>query len=291
LTIVLGFVGGLVLSRTFLARVGAISRAAEKIAQSDLAERIPRSNKADDLDDLAGTLNRMLDRIAGLMATLRHVSNDIAHDLRTPLGKLRLRLDTVLRSAHTVGAYEAAVRRAIDDLDSVLETFAALLRIAQIEAGKRRSGFKQMSLSAMVQEVVEAFSPSAEESGHALSARIAAGVNAIGDSELVTQMLVNLTENSLNHTPAGTAIEISLERTSNGSCLSVADRGPGVPPEERERIFQKFYRLEQSRTTPGTGLGLSLVAAVADLHGVRVRVEDNQPGLLVALDFPLHGIV
>jgi signal transduction histidine kinase len=285
-SLTLAVAGGLLLSSRFLRRIDAINRTAEAIIEGDVRQRIPRRAAPDDLDRLAATLNRMLDRTNDLMDSLRHVTSDIAHDLRTPLGRLRNLLEEAKTSAATPEAFQAAAERAIAEVDGLLGTFSAILRIAQIESGSRRAGFKTFSLSALVQDVCETFADSIEDSGKALHADIAPDISVHGDQELLVQALVNLLENAIVHTPQGTTISIGLKR--NGTCLSLAvcDNGPGVPEPERERIFQRFVRLEQSRSSAGNGLGLSIVAAVAELHGGTVTATNSHPGLRVEFDLP-----
>ena len=286
-TVLLGVGGGAWLSHSFLRRVDAIARTAEAIIGGDLARRVPVRGTGDDLDRLAATLNRMLDRIAALMESLRQVSNDIAHDLRTPLSRLCQRLDGARAGARSVAEFERAVEGAVTDAEALLGTFAALLRIAQVEAGAQRAAFRQVDLSALAETVAEAFMPVAEDEDHALAAQVAPGIVVRGDQELLAQMLVNLVENALRHPPPGSRVLIVAARTrGGGALLAVEDDGPGVPEAERGRILQRFYRSEQSRTTPGSGLGLSLVAAVADLHGAALQVEDARPGLRVSVVLP-----
>ena len=286
LSVTLAIGGGIVVSANFLGRVETITSTAEAIISGNLRRRIPRRGPADELTRLSDTLNRMLDRIEGLMEALRQVTNDIAHDLRTPLGRLRQLLEEARRTAAGVSDYESAVETAMVEVDAILGTFAALLRIAQIETGTRRSGFRRIDLSDLATGVCQAFAPAAEDSGKTLQTKIATGIGIEGDRELLTQMLANLVENAIGHTASGTSIMVSLSQENSAAVLTVADTGPGVAAEERARIFQRFYRLERSRTTPGNGLGLSLVAAVADLHGIALSPEDNRPGLRVTLRFP-----
>ena len=288
LMITLAAVGGIALSIGFLGRVDAITRTAEAIIGGNIHRRIPMRGTADDLDRLAATLNRMLDRITTLMDSVRLVSNDIAHDLRTPLGRLRHTLDEARHTAVTMADYEKAVDRAIGESDAILETFAALLRIAQIESGSRRTGFRAVDLSALVTSIGQTFAPVAEDEGRSLFFRADPGIGIEGDRELLTQMLANLIENAIGHTGAGARIAVTLSTGHNGPVLTVADNGPGIPPAERGNVLKRFYRLEQSRTTPGSGLGLSLVAAIAELHGAAVALEDNAPGLRVVLQFPVR---
>lgn len=286
LTFVLAIVGGMALSVLFLRRVDAIARTAEAIIGGDIKRRIPLRGANDDLDRLSATLNRMLDRISDLMDTVGQVTSDVAHDLRTPIGRLRQSLDEARRSAATPQEFRAAIARAIDEADSILETFAALLRIAQIEAGKRRAGFRRVDLTALVEDVAQAFGPAAEDAGKTFSARIAPGIEIEGDRELLVQLLANLIENAIVHTAKGTSIRVCLEPGEAGPALTIEDNGPGVPAHERERIFRRFYRLEPSRKTRGNGLGLSLVAAIAELHEAKIEVSDRAPGLRITLHLP-----
>lgn len=292
LTLLLGGSGGVWLSHMFLRRVDAIGRTAEAIIGGDLSRRIQVKGTGDDLDRLAMTLNQMLDRIVGLMENLRQVSTDIAHDLRTPLSRLCQKLDAVRTGTRSIGEYEAAVDGAMIEAESLLGTFAALLRIAQVEAGAQRTAFGCLHLSALAESVADTFAPVAEDEGRSLSAEIIPGVTVSGDQELLTQMLVNLVENAIRHTSQGSHIRISLDvqvygdKPASGPTLTVEDNGPGIPEAERGRVLRRFYRLEQSRTTPGSGLGLSLVSAIADLHDCTLVLADAQPGLRVSVRFP-----
>ena len=282
----LGIGGGALLSRAFLRRVDTIARTAEAIIDGDLARRVPLRGTGDDLDRLAGTLNHMLDRIGALVDSLRQVSSDVAHDLRTPLSRLYQRLEDARAHAGSVADYETAIDAAIAEAEGLLATFSALLRIAQVEGASPRAGFGAVDLSAVAETVCDAYRPDAEAAGHRLIAHIAAGVVVDGDQELLTQALANLVENALRHTPPGSRIDVRL--ATHGICvvLSVEDDGPGVAPADLPRLTDRFYRGERSRTTPGNGLGLSLVSAVAELHGACLRLEAMTPGLRVGLSFP-----
>lgn len=281
--VILGVAGGFALSNDMHRRLAAISGTAEAIIDGDLGRRVPLRGSDDDLDRLAQTINRMLDRIGALMESLKQVSNDVAHDLRTPLTRLRQRLEAGLTSP---GEREAALEGALADLDAILETFAALLRIAQIEGGARRAGFRACDLAVIAATVVDAFAPSAEEGGQILTRSGRGPVRIDGDADLLTQMLVNLVENSLRHAGPGARIAVTTGVEDGAPVLSVRDDGPGVPEAERERLFDRFYRLERSRSTPGSGLGLALVAAVAKLHGAEIRMADAAPGLEARIVFP-----
>lgn len=284
LAVVLALAGGVALGLRLQRRVEAVHLAAARIIDGNLGERIALSGAEDEFDRLARQLNRMLDRIQGLMEGLRQVSSDIAHDLRTPLARLRQRLDLARRQGGSVADYELAVDRAIEETDSILATFAALLRIAEIEAGTRRKGMVMADISEICERLREAFGAVAEDQGRTLVADIAPGIRIRGDPDQLTQMLANLIENALTHTPAGTTIRLALERSGPSLLASVADDGPGIPAAERPRVLDRFYRLDRSRSTPGSGLGLSLVAAVAELHGIGLSLEDNDPGLRVVMD-------
>jgi len=291
MSLALGLGTGLLLSRTLLNRLDAVTRTAEAINAGDLSRRIARTGSGDDFDRLSATLNLMLDRICALMESVRQVSNDVAHDLRTPLARLRQTLEDARRHSGTMADYDAAVAKAMVEADGLLATFSALLRIAQIEAGARRSAFQAVDLTDTIQTVCEAYAPTIEDGGRPFAVALAPGITVEGDRELLTQLFANLLENAIGHTPAGTGIRVELERSDDGRFghASVSDAGPGIPTPEREKVFRRFYRLEQSRTTPGNGLGLSMAAAIADLHQTRMSLSDNRPGLRVGLDFRLGG--
>lgn len=283
LTVTMAVAGGIFLSSRFLHRIEVINRTAEAIIEGDINRRIPRRGAPDDLDKLASTLNRMLDRTTTLMDSLRHVSNDVAHDLRTPLGRLRNTLETARETSSSPEEYRAVLDRAVFEVDGILETFGAILRIAQIESGSRRGGFQKLSLSDLVAEVCETFVPPMEDSGKIFRTDIQPGLFVQGDRELLVQSLVNILENAITHTPPRVCVSVSLRRARQGVELSVSDNGEGVPDIERENIFKRFYRLEQSRTAAGNGLGLSIVAAVAELHGAKIFSSSNNPGLKITM--------
>ncbi len=281
---VLGVAGGVLLSRAFLSGVDAIARTAEAIIGGDLARRVPVRGTGDDLDRLAATLNRMLDRIGTLMESLRQVGSDVAHDLRTPLSRLYQRLEDARLHAGSVAEYERAVDGAVAEAEGLLTTFAALLRIAQVEGASPRAGFRRVDLSAVVEAVVDAYGPDAEVEQHQIKAAITPGIMIYGDRELLTQAVANLVENALRHTPPGTRIGVQLSTWLGGTvALVVEDDGPGVGPADLARLPDRFYRAERSRTTPGNGLGLTLVAAVAELHGSRLVLDNAAPGLRAKL--------
>jgi signal transduction histidine kinase len=236
----------------------------------------------------------MLDRSHALMDNLRQVSSDVAHDLRTPLARLRQTLELARDEAKTEPQFRAAIDAALAEADGLLDTFSALLRIAQIESKSRRAGFAPVDLSAVMALARDTYGPVAEDGGRRLAATLAPGLAVSGDRELLTQMAANLIENALRHTPPGATVTLDLRREGQGEgqgegqqiVARFADDGPGIPAQEREKALRRFYRLERSRTTPGNGLGLSLVAAVVELHGGTLALGDAAPGLVVEIRLP-----
>ena len=282
----MALVGGLVMGALFLRRIEGVNSAAERVMRGRLDERLPAIGFGAEFDRLSGSLNRMLDRLQASMDSLRQVSGDIAHDLRTPLGHLRQRLERARTQASTAEECRAAMEGAIADIDEVLAIFASLLRIAQMEGGAGREQFSGVDLSQVAERVLDAFRPSAEDSGRSLSGEIEPALVVQGDAALLGQLLSNLVENAIVHTEPGARVTISAQRAQAGAVLAVADSGPGVPAPELGRIARRFYRLDRSRTTPGSGLGLALAAAVAELHGAALVFRDNRPGLRVELSLP-----
>jgi signal transduction histidine kinase len=287
-TLLFGGVGGLLLSQRFLSQVDTITRAAEKIGSGTLSERVPLRYTGDDLDHLVMTINSMLDRIEQLVGNIRQVSTNIAHDLRMPLGRLRQKLELLERADADEQLREETAAEALRQVDEILEIFSALLRIAEIETGSIRAGFARVDLAQVMENIVGAFQPAAEEQGQSIIASFEPGISIHGDRGLLNQMFANLVENALRHTPDDAKIQLTLTRVPEEVIAGVADNGPGVPPEQCEHIFKPFYRLEHSRTSQGSGLGLSLVAAIAQLHGASIRLADNQPGLAVTIHFPVR---
>ena len=283
LTLLLGIAGGAFLGSSFLRRIDTITRTSRAIMEGDLSARIPMRGTHDEIDQLVTSLNDMLARIQQLMDGLRQVSSDIAHDLRTPLGRLRQHLEDARERAKTTADYDAATDAAIEEADELLETFSALLRIAQVEAGAQKSAFTDIDLSALARSVGEAYQPAAEDSGHTLDIRIEDGVHLTGDRQLLAQMISNLVENALRHTQAGSIVALALRKAGTGFEIEVADNGPGIPETEHGKVFDRFYRLDRSRSTAGSGLGLALVKAIAGLHGLAIRLLDRHPGLGVVI--------
>ncbi len=283
LALLLAIAGGAVIGSSFLRRIDTITRTSRAIMAGDLSARIPVRGTHDEIDQLVSSLNAMLSRIQQLMDGLRQVSSDIAHDLRTPLGRLRQHLEDARERAKTTADYDVATEAAIEEADELLETFSALLRIAQVEAGAQKRGFDEVDLSGLVRSIGEAYQPAAEDSTHALQYKVDDGIRLNGDRQLLAQMISNLVENALRHTPDGSTVSLALRRSGAGFEIEVADDGPGIPEEERGKVFDRFYRLDRSRSTAGSGLGLALVKAIAGLHGLAIRLVDRKPGLGVVV--------
>jgi signal transduction histidine kinase len=276
-----------------LRRIEVIAGTADAVSSSgEMGLRAPvrPPERRDDIDQLAMAMNRMLDEIQRLVLSVRQVSDDVAHDLRTPLAHLRQRVEVALAGPPDADAYRAALEGAVEKIDDVLTTFEALLRIGQLEAGANLAVFQPVDVADIARQVVEAYRPSAEDADHALALHAPRSEWIAGEKSLVTQMLANFVENALIHTPAGSTLEIRVEPLGTAVRLTVEDDGPGVSDGERDEIFRRFYRVERSRTTPGSGLGLSLAAAVAHAHGASIRAEDAGPGLRIVVDFPMLAV-
>jgi signal transduction histidine kinase len=284
--VVLALLGGIIMSLGALRRVEAMGRASRDIVEGDLSRRIPVRGTNDEFDQLAASVNVMLDRIQSLMAGLQQVSSDIAHDLRTPLTRMRQRLELARQREVTVSGLHTALDGSIADVDAILTTFSALLRIAQVESGSRRADFTTVDLSALLESLVEIYAPVAEGKSQVLSGQCAPGLAVSGDQALLLQMFANLIENAIRHCPSGVTITVTGATTNGCSVVEIRDAGPGIAEAFRDKVMTRFYRLEASRGTEGDGLGLSMVAAVAQLHGATVALSDNAPGLRVTLRFP-----
>lgn len=284
ITVLLAAAGGITLGGGFLRRIDEINRTSRSIMAGDLSQRVPSRGGGTEMDQLANNLNAMLDRIQMLMESVKRVSDDIAHDLRTPLSRLRHQLETARNKM--VPGEDAVIEQSIHELDSILETFSALLRIAQIETGARKSAFSCVDLAHIVTSVTEVYAPVAEDRGQVLKTVTEHSPKIDGDRELLTQLVANLLENPIRHCPDGVTITVGLREENGAVILDVADNGLGIPESEREKVFRRFYRLEASRTTPGSGLGLSIVKAIAELHDARIEAADNQPGVRITVRFP-----
>ena len=284
---VIGLLLSYLLARGALRRVYGVVAAARAVSGGQMTVRAPRRKALlpDDIDELGSSFNAMLDEIATLVERVRWVSTDIAHDLRTPLTHVRQKLERIRAVAQGDPQVLAAAKDVESDVDELLRTFDAMLRLAEIESGPLAGRFKPVDLAELAGRIADAYRPDIEASGRRLSLK-APPATAEGDADLIAQALANLVENALRHTPPGTHIELAVETIDGRPSLRVSDDGPGIPEEKRQDALRHFYRLEASRTTPGSGLGLAIVAAVASRHRAELKLDDAGPGLTVRLTFP-----
>jgi len=294
IVMILGIAGGVFVSRRVLNRVDAMTHTAQTIMAGDLSGRLPIAGSGDELDRLASNLNAMLERIEALMRGLKEVSDNVAHDLRTPLTRLRNRAEEALRTAKDEVGYRGALEATIEESDGLIRTFNALLMIARAESGEAREGMSEFDAAEVAHDVSELYEPLADDKGLALRVE-ATPAPVKGNRELVSQALANLVDNAIKYAAEprpdgsnGAVSEILVTAGAEGDRikLAVRDGGPGIPASDRAHVVERFVRLEQSRTKPGSGLGLSLAAAVARLHGGELKLEDNAPGLKAILDLP-----
>lgn len=281
---ILALVGGYFIGLTFLRRLGGVNHAVARIMSGQIDERLPAIGMGPEFDELSRNLNAMLEWISTLMEGLRQVSTDIAHDLRMPLTRLQQQLEA-MRDSGSVAAYEAGIDQSLAQIEAIHTIFRALLRIGLLEGGELSQPLAPLDLSELVGRVTEAYRPVVEDAGKTVSMAVEGGIFVPGDGELLGQLLANLIDNALVHTSDGTHICVSLHRGGDAAVVTIADDGPGVPEGDRSRILRRFYRLDQSRSTPGAGLGLAMVAAIAGMHGAKLSIEDNNPGLRVSLSF------
>lgn len=293
-----GLAAGLLVGRSLTTRLESINAAARAIMTGKLSERIPLAGTGDEIDGLAQSLNEMLDRLEGLMGALREVSDNIAHDLKTPLNRLRNRAEATLRGRQGEAAYRDGLARVIDEADELIKTFNALLLIARLEAGAIEETLAPLALGEIVRDVVELYEPVAEEQGLILVAQVNETPIVEANRQLVGQAVANLVDNAIKYGGDGAGaeeaagaehrrrIDIVVDATATEGLVVIADHGPGIAAADRERVLRRFVRLDESRTRPGTGLGLSLVAAVARLHGGVLKLDDNAPGLRATLVLP-----
>lgn len=289
-------VGGLVIGRNFLSRIEGMSETSRQIMAGDLSRRVPVSPAGDEFDRLGASLNAMLQRITELIDGFKEVSDNIAHDLKTPLTRLRNRVEEALRDASGEAAYREALQATIEEADEIIRTFDALLSIARLEAGASSAARGEFDLGAAICGVCDLYEPVAEECGIALTCAAPPGMLVKGERQLIAQAVANLIDNAIKYggdgRPArdGGTIAVSVAVNGRDARIVVADRGPGIPVADRERALKRFVRLEESRSRPGSGLGLSLVAAVARLHGGSVALQDNAPGVRAVLTLSRDGI-
>jgi signal transduction histidine kinase len=285
LIFVLAGVASVLVTRRTVGRIESINATSRAIMQSGLDQRIPLRGTHDEWDRVAENLNQMLNRIETLMGEVRQVSDNVAHDLRTPLTRMRGRLEKAYHGQRSGEDDQALIGNTIADLDSVLRIFSSLTRIAQIETQARKGAFRSVNLAEIAGEVVELYDAAAEQEGTRLTVVGDREVLVTGDRDLIFDAIANLVDNAIKHGRAGGQVMVANENIDGRPVISIADDGPGIPPHEYEQVFKRFYRLEHRRYTPGNGLGLSLVAAVAHLHGARIEMLDNSPGLKLKLWF------
>lgn len=290
IVIVLGVAGGFFVTRRVLKRVDAMTETTRKIMDGDLAGRLPIAGTGDELDRLATNLNAMLERIEALMHGLKEVSDNIAHDLKTPLTRLRNRCEEALRLAEDESQYRAALESTIEESEALIRTFNALLMIARAESGQARDGMTDIDAAEIARGVGELYEPLADDKGIHLKVEAPAAAPVHGNRELISQALANLVDNAIKYGAGMNGAEAEIVVTARGEgdriLLAVADSGGGIPAADRGRAVERFVRLEQSRSQPGSGLGLSLASAVARLHGGDLKLEDNHPGLRTVISLP-----
>ena len=286
LVLLLGMVGALLLRIVLQRMLMNVSVTARAITGGDLSRRVTLSKRGDEFDELAATLNHMLDRITRLMDGVLQVSNAIAHDLRTPITRARARLEDANRDGASVESLRAAIDRATSDLDGVVAVFQALLRIAEIESGARRSAFATIDLVPVLTDLAELYEAVAEESGKVLKLSIPPTLTTFGDREMIQQALANLLDNALKYSPPGAKVELRATRDEAGVQIEVSDQGPGMSDADMKRATERFFRAEAARNSPGSGLGLAVVQAVALLHGHGLQLSHGNPGLIATLRLP-----
>ncbi|SLN62554.1 sensor histidine kinase [Oceanibacterium hippocampi] len=283
----LGLLGSVLIGRYALRRVDAVRATSEEILAGDLTRRVPLAGSGDEFDRLAETINRMLEQSETLMTGMRTVTDSLAHDLRSPLTRAKTGIELALRRESDIATYRQTLEQTNGELETILRTFEALISIAHAETGMNRLADSSLDLSQLLGDLADLYQPMAEEAGRVLVGEVAPGIMIRGHRELLGQAVANLIDNAIKFTPEGGEIRVVLGREGDTAVLAVADSGPGIPAADRERVLQRFVRLDASRGTPGSGLGLSLVAAVARLHGAALALADNEPGLRVILRLPL----
>jgi signal transduction histidine kinase len=286
IALALGLGGGLATSRNFLRRVDAITNASQDIMKGDLASRMPVAGTNDELDRLSHSLNQMLDQIERLMTGMKEVTSNVAHDLKTPLTRLRARVEAALRSRDPV-QYQAALMQSLEESENLLQTFNSLMSIARAEAGNVRDGFEALNLSETLRDVTELYEPIVEDAGGTIQVDISEHLPVKADRQLMSQAVSNLIDNAIKYGEhKGLAVAISARPNGSTVEVIVSDRGSGIPESQRERVKERFIRLDNSRSKPGNGLGLPLVASIMKLHGGDLKFEDNHPGLKARLILP-----
>ncbi|MEL6607984.1 MAG: HAMP domain-containing sensor histidine kinase [Pseudomonadota bacterium] len=282
----LSLVIGFFLSRSVFRRIETISDTAMQVATGAMDTRAAVSSRQDEFDRVSNSINEMLDKLQVLNQNIESVTVGVAHDLKTPLANIGGRLELMRRDIQDAAATDGHITAAEGYLSDVLRIFDALLRLGEVETGRRRAAFAQINLSEIVDGMAEAYAAVFDDAQKSLTVRVQPDMHIHGDRELLEQMLSNLLENALEHSRDAARATISLTQKGGAPVLTVGDDGPGIAPPDRARVFDRFYRADQSRTTPGSGLGLALVKAIADLHGARVRLDDTAPGAVFVIEFP-----
>ena len=285
--ILISFIGSFLIGYTIIHSISRISRTARRIVDGDFAERVPlRANDTDEMNQLADDLNHMLDRIEALITSQRQVTNNIAHDLRSPLNRMRNRMEVALLDRNSeAGALREVIADSVEDAENLLKTFNALLNIAQVES-RAKDDFKHESLSAICDDLAELYDVMTEEGEHSFAAHIERGLDIMGNRQLIAQAITNLLDNAVKYTPSGGHITLTAEQRGENIHVSVGDNGHGIPPDKRDDVLKRFVRLDSARSTPGNGLGLSLVSAIVALHNGSLQLHDNKPGLRIEITLP-----
>ena len=287
LLLIASFIGSFLIGYTIIHSISRISRTARRIVDGDFSERVPtHANDADEMSQLADDLNHMLDRIEALITSQRQVTNNIAHDLRSPLNRMRNRMEVALLDRNSeAGALREVIADSVEDAENLLKTFNALLNIAQVES-RAKDDFKHESLSAICDDLAELYDVMTEEGEHSFAAHIERGLDIMGNRQLIAQAITNLLDNAVKYTPSGGHITLSAEQRGENIHVSVGDNGHGIPPDKRDDVLKRFVRLDSARSTPGNGLGLSLVSAIVALHNGSLQLHDNKPGLRIEITLP-----
>ena len=287
LLLIASFIGSFLIGYTIIHSISRISRTARRIVDGDFSERVPtHANDADEMSQLADDLNHMLDRIEALITSQRQVTNNIAHDLRSPLNRMRNRMEVALLDRNSeAAALREVIADSVEDAENLLKTFNALLNIAQVES-RAKDDFKHESLSAICDDLAELYDVMTEEGEHSFEAHIERGLDIMGNRQLIAQAITNLLDNAVKYTPSGGHITLSAEQRGENIHVSVGDNGHGIPPDKRDEVLKRFVRLDSARSTPGNGLGLSLVSAIVALHNGSLQLHDNKPGLRIEITLP-----
>lgn len=287
LLLIASFIGSFLIGYTIIHSISRISRTARRIVDGDFSERVPtHANDADEMSQLADDLNHMLDRIEALITSQRQVTNNIAHDLRSPLNRMRNRMEVALLDRNSeAAALREVIADSVADAENLLKTFNALLNIAQVES-RAKDDFKHESLSAICDDLAELYDVMTEEGEHSFAAHIERGLDIMGNRQLIAQAITNLLDNAVKYTPSGGHITLTAEQRGENIHVSVGDNGHGIPPDKRDDVLKRFVRLDSARSTPGNGLGLSLVSAIVALHNGSLQLHDNKPGLRIEITLP-----